>query len=239
MTSRPASVSSSPCRLPTAIDHLELEGECELALGELALEEGDLAAARARFTRSLEVCRNAENKRGEAIALWWTGKAEAAGGDSEAARVKLGRGAARAAGLRDERGGARLPRGPCRAHAHARPGGRGGAPVRGRRNATGKASTVAAAASGAGGGAAPSRQRALPLATLHSTQRGPTDAVGSWSRQPDARSRRRPKRQRPFDRTARRGSPNATPAPGYWRGRVGTTLSEPPIRSPSRHSLGH
>ena len=58
-------------------------------LGEIALEGGDLPAARARFARSLEVCRGAEDKRGEAMALWWMGKADLAGGDTDAARVKL------------------------------------------------------------------------------------------------------------------------------------------------------
>jgi predicted ATPase/class 3 adenylate cyclase len=72
-----------------AIDHREVEGECELVLGVLALGDKDVGAARSRFNRSLEVCRGAENKRGEAIALWWTGKAELASGNAEAARVKL------------------------------------------------------------------------------------------------------------------------------------------------------
>jgi tetratricopeptide (TPR) repeat protein len=49
-----------------SIDHLELEGECELFLGELSLQAADLPAARERFARSLEVAKDSENKRGEA-----------------------------------------------------------------------------------------------------------------------------------------------------------------------------
>jgi len=40
-------------------------------LGELALEAGDVNAATERFARSLEVCHEAEDKRGETTALWW------------------------------------------------------------------------------------------------------------------------------------------------------------------------
>ena len=43
----------------------------------------------ARFVRSLEVCRDAEDKRNEAIALWCLGKVDAAGGDRESARAKF------------------------------------------------------------------------------------------------------------------------------------------------------
>ena len=73
-----------------AISNHELEGECERLLGEIALDGGDLPTARARFARSLEVCRKAEDKRGEAMGLWWTGKADIAVGDREAGRTKLG-----------------------------------------------------------------------------------------------------------------------------------------------------
>ena len=58
-------------------------------LGEVALEEGDLLTARARFTRSLEVCSGAEDKRGEAIALWFLGKTDLVEGNTDSARIRL------------------------------------------------------------------------------------------------------------------------------------------------------
>ncbi len=73
-----------------SIDHRELEGECELFLGELSLQAADLPAARQRFARSLEVAKDSANTRGEALALWWIGKADIAGGDGENARINLG-----------------------------------------------------------------------------------------------------------------------------------------------------
>ena len=45
---------------------------------------------RTRLTHALEVAQVAENKRGEALAIWWTGKTEMASGDADAARVHLG-----------------------------------------------------------------------------------------------------------------------------------------------------
>ena len=59
-------------------------------LGQLALERGDLPAARARFERALAVCQDAGDKRGAATALWWLGKADVAGGDTASARLRLG-----------------------------------------------------------------------------------------------------------------------------------------------------
>ena len=44
-----------------------------------------MPAAQARFTRSLKICRDAQDKRGEAITRWRLGKADAARGDHEAA----------------------------------------------------------------------------------------------------------------------------------------------------------
>ena len=58
------------------LDARQMEAECERMLGELALEAGDLEAARGRFARSLEVCRRPRDKRDEAMALWSTGKVE-------------------------------------------------------------------------------------------------------------------------------------------------------------------
>jgi len=68
----------------------EVEGECELVLGETAFEVGDRAQACLRFKRSLTVCREAGDKRGEANALWWLGKADLQGGDIASARSRLG-----------------------------------------------------------------------------------------------------------------------------------------------------
>jgi hypothetical protein len=58
-------------------------------LGEIALEEGDVLTARARFTRSLEICSGAEDKRGEATALWWLGKTDIVDGNAGSARTRL------------------------------------------------------------------------------------------------------------------------------------------------------
>jgi hypothetical protein len=44
-----------------------LESECERNLGELELRAGNLREAHTRFTRSLKVCRDAEDKRGERL----------------------------------------------------------------------------------------------------------------------------------------------------------------------------
>ena len=68
---------------------MEIESECERILGELALEAGDVNGASERFGRSLEVCRAAEDKRGEATALWWQGKADVAARKSELAWIRL------------------------------------------------------------------------------------------------------------------------------------------------------
>jgi len=75
--------------LAQSIEHQELESDCERSLGEIALRQRNLQGAQARFARSHEVCRGAEDKRGEAIALWCLGRTDAAAGDHEAARKKL------------------------------------------------------------------------------------------------------------------------------------------------------
>jgi predicted ATPase/class 3 adenylate cyclase len=72
------------------IKHQEVEGECELVLGESAFELGDWAQACLRFKRSLTVCREAGDKRGEANALWWLGKADLLRHDIGTARSRLG-----------------------------------------------------------------------------------------------------------------------------------------------------
>jgi predicted ATPase/class 3 adenylate cyclase len=75
--------------LSRSIRHQEVEGECELALGEIALDADDLLQARARFLRSLNVCREAGDKRGEARALGWLGKTDLREGDQSAAGPRL------------------------------------------------------------------------------------------------------------------------------------------------------
>ena len=73
-----------------SLKHQELESDCERGLGDLALHAGDVTVARARYARSETICRDAHDKRGEAIALWRLGKTDAAGEDSDAARRRLG-----------------------------------------------------------------------------------------------------------------------------------------------------
>jgi tetratricopeptide (TPR) repeat protein len=73
-----------------SIKHQEMECECERNLGEIALGAGNLQAAQARFARSLKVCRDAEDKRNEAIALWCLAKTDTVTGDHGSARKKLG-----------------------------------------------------------------------------------------------------------------------------------------------------
>ena len=49
----------------------------------------DLQAAHTRFTRSLKICQDAQDKRGEAITLWWLGATDAKRGDHELAFKRL------------------------------------------------------------------------------------------------------------------------------------------------------
>src|SRR4029079_13251590 len=71
------------------IEHQELESDCERNLGEIALEAGDFRAAQARFARSLKVCRDAEDKRGEALALWRLGRTDTATGELDLAAKRF------------------------------------------------------------------------------------------------------------------------------------------------------
>lgn len=71
------------------IRHQEVEGECELVLGESAFELDDRPQACQRFKRSLTVCREAGDKRGEANALWWLGRFDLREGDLVSARARL------------------------------------------------------------------------------------------------------------------------------------------------------
>ena len=71
------------------IRHQEVEGECELVLGEVAFETADRAQASLRFKRSLTVCREAGDKRGEANALRWLARVDLQAGDLASARLRL------------------------------------------------------------------------------------------------------------------------------------------------------
>ena len=53
------------------------------------LEAGDLAHARQWLTRSLTVCREAGDKRGDAIAQWWLGRVDLGAAHFESARARL------------------------------------------------------------------------------------------------------------------------------------------------------
>ena len=59
-------------------------------LGEVAFEVGDATRAYLRFMRSLSVCSEDGDKRGEANALWWLGKAALQAGETAVARTRLG-----------------------------------------------------------------------------------------------------------------------------------------------------
>ncbi len=71
------------------IRYAEVEGEGELLMGQLAFSAGDISEAVARFERSREVCQESEEKRGQAAALWWLGKADIARQDLDSARQRL------------------------------------------------------------------------------------------------------------------------------------------------------
>ena len=88
-TRRPASHLEHGLAIAREIRHQEVEGECELVLGEVALETGDAAQACLRFKRSLTVCREAGDKRGEANALRWLARVDLRSGDFASARLRL------------------------------------------------------------------------------------------------------------------------------------------------------
>lgn len=72
------------------IKYQETESDCERMLGQLALEHSDLAAARSRFERALQLCDAGGDRRGAANALWWLGKADIAAGRTASAQQRLG-----------------------------------------------------------------------------------------------------------------------------------------------------
>ncbi len=70
--------------------YLELEGECELLAAELAYRVGDGTQAQLWCRRSLSLCREAADRRGEANALRWLARCEMAdNGASAQARLVL------------------------------------------------------------------------------------------------------------------------------------------------------
>ena len=71
------------------LKHQEIEGECQLLLGEVAFDAADYRQAVLWFKRSLTVCREAADKRGEANAMRWLGKTDLQAGDLASARARL------------------------------------------------------------------------------------------------------------------------------------------------------
>ncbi len=72
------------------IKNQEIEGACQLAQGEACFASGDATEARRWFSRSLTVCCEAADKRGEANAVWWLGKTDLQTADIASARKRLG-----------------------------------------------------------------------------------------------------------------------------------------------------
>jgi len=75
--------------LASSIKHQELEGDCERQLGELAYEAGDFANSDRHVKRSLTICRDAGDKRGEVLATWWLGRVLLRQSDLDGARRSL------------------------------------------------------------------------------------------------------------------------------------------------------
>ena len=100
--------------------HQEVEGESELLLGEVALASADLEQAELWFKRSLTLCREAADRRGEANALRWLGRCDLFNGDLVTARGRLTLGTAGLQVLGDVGRTVRLPRGLCRLRASRR-----------------------------------------------------------------------------------------------------------------------
>ncbi len=79
-----------PClAIAREIKHQELEGECDLIWGKVAFDNEDLEEADLWFKRSLTVCREAADKRGEANALRWLARCDLRHGDRRSARNRM------------------------------------------------------------------------------------------------------------------------------------------------------
>ncbi len=85
----PARSSSSRSRSPGASDIRNWKANARKASAISRCAPGTCADAEARFARALRICRDAEDKRGEAIAVWSLGRVDAANGYHEAARRKF------------------------------------------------------------------------------------------------------------------------------------------------------
>jgi predicted ATPase/class 3 adenylate cyclase len=72
------------------IKAIGIEGECELHLGEAAFDGGATELAGQHFMRSLHVCREGRDNRGEANALWRLGQFDLGSADLVSARARLG-----------------------------------------------------------------------------------------------------------------------------------------------------
>ncbi|MEO8122872.1 MAG: NB-ARC domain-containing protein, partial [Burkholderiales bacterium] len=72
------------------IKSMDTEGECELHLGEAAVDGGAPDRASQHFKRSLIVCSEGGDKPGEANALWHLGQLDLGNGDLASARARLG-----------------------------------------------------------------------------------------------------------------------------------------------------
>lgn len=71
------------------LKHQEIEGESELVLGQIAMEASDWDLAARHFGRSLTVCREAGDKRGDARALWHLGKTDIQRGQLDSGQTQL------------------------------------------------------------------------------------------------------------------------------------------------------
>ena len=72
------------------IRYQETEGECELVLGQIALDASDPARARSHFNLSLAICQEAANKQGEVNASWGLAKVDLEEGLLAKAGQRLG-----------------------------------------------------------------------------------------------------------------------------------------------------
>ena len=73
------------------INHVEVQGECELVLGQVAMESEDWPQAAQCFTQSLKICQDNGDTRGHAKAMWHLGKNALHGLEFDSARTQLTR----------------------------------------------------------------------------------------------------------------------------------------------------